>query len=79
MPRRHVGQVQRPWSWVKVEGHGGKLVETLFVCAQHVARTVSGVETAHAQRASPPRELACHMRSHSVTCHRAEVTFPPLP
>jgi len=25
------------------------------------------------------RELACHMGSHSVTCHPAEVTFPPLP
>ena len=29
--------------------------------------------------ASPLRELTCHMRSHSVTCHPAEVTFPPLP
>ena len=28
---------------------------------------------------SPLRELTCHMRSHSVTCHPAEVTFPPLP
>jgi len=25
------------------------------------------------------RELTCHMGSHSVTCHSAEVTFPPLP
>ena len=25
------------------------------------------------------RELTCHMGSHSVTCHPAEVTFPPLP
>jgi len=25
------------------------------------------------------RELACHMGSHSVTCHLAEVTFPSLP
>ena len=24
-------------------------------------------------------ELTCHMGSHSVTCHPAEVTFPPLP
>jgi len=24
------------------------------------------------------RELTCHMGSHSVTCHPAEVTFPPL-
>jgi len=25
------------------------------------------------------RELTCHMGSHSVTCHPAEVTFQPLP
>jgi len=29
--------------------------------------------------AAPLRELTCHMGSHSVTCHPAEVTFPPLP
>ena len=29
--------------------------------------------------ATPLRELTCHMGSHSVTCHPAEVTFPPLP
>jgi len=29
--------------------------------------------------ATPLRELTCHMRSHSVICHPAEVTFPPLP
>ena len=28
---------------------------------------------------SPLRELAYHMGSHSVTCHPAEATFPPLP
>jgi len=28
---------------------------------------------------APLWELACHMGSHSVTCHPAEVTFPPLP
>jgi len=28
---------------------------------------------------SPLRELTCHTGSHSVTCHPAEVTFPPLP
>jgi len=27
--------------------------------------------------ATPLRELTCHMGSHSVTCHPAEVTFPP--
>jgi len=29
--------------------------------------------------ATPLRELTCHMGSHSVACHPAEVTFPPLP
>ena len=29
--------------------------------------------------ATPLRELTCHIGSHSVTCHSAEVTFPPLP
>jgi len=28
--------------------------------------------------ATPLRELTCPMRSHSVTCHPAAVTFPPL-
>ena len=28
---------------------------------------------------SPLRELTYHMGSHSVTCHPAEVAFPPLP
>jgi len=28
---------------------------------------------------TPLRELTCHMGSHSVTCHPAEVKFPPLP
>ena len=27
---------------------------------------------------TPLRELTCHMGSHSVTCHPAEVTFPHL-
>jgi len=29
--------------------------------------------------ATLPRELTCRMGSHSVTCHPAAVTFPPLP
>ena len=33
----------------------------------------------HASLPSLLRELTCHMGSHSVTCHPAEVTFPPLP
>jgi len=28
---------------------------------------------------TPLREITYHMGSHSVTCHPAEVTFPPLP
>jgi len=35
--------------------------------------------TAVRKVATPLRELTCHMGSHSVTCHPAEVTFPPLP
>ena len=27
--------------------------------------------------ATPLQGLTCHMGSHSVTCHPAEVTFPP--
>jgi len=27
---------------------------------------------------APLWELTCHMGSHSITCHPAEVTFPPL-
>jgi len=35
--------------------------------------------TAIRKVATPLRELTCHMGSHSVTCHPAELTFPPLP
>ena len=28
---------------------------------------------------TPLREITCHVGSHSVTCHPAAVTFPPLP
>jgi len=31
------------------------------------------------QETSPIRELTCHMGSYSVTCHPAELIFPPLP
>jgi len=31
------------------------------------------------QPAIPLQELTFHMGSHSVTCHLAEVTLPPLP
>jgi len=38
-----------------------------------------GKKYSSSQTASPLRELTCHMGSHSVTCHPAEVTSPPLP
>jgi len=38
-----------------------------------------GYSSLQASLSSPLRELTCHMGSHSVTCHPAEVTFPPLP
>ena len=41
--------------------------------------TVYGYSYVRRTPASPPRELTCHMGSHSVTCHPADVTFPPLP
>jgi len=37
------------------------------------------MENSSEQLVSLLRELACHMGSHSVTCHPAEATFPSLP
>ena len=37
------------------------------------------IRIAVCKQASPLRELTHHMGSHSITCHPAEVTFPPLP
>ena len=37
------------------------------------------IRIAVCKQASPLRKLTYHMGSHSVTCHPAEVTFPPLP
>jgi len=42
-------------------------------------RVVSNKCIAVRKVATPLRELACHMGSHSVACHPAEVAFPPLP
>jgi len=36
-------------------------------------------EYSSSQLAPPLREHTCHMESHSVACHPAEVTFPPYP
>jgi len=42
-------------------------------------REMSKRSIAVRELASPLRELTCHLESHSVICHPAEVTFPPLP
>ena len=47
-------------------------VSTYSACVSNKCITVRKV-------AAPLRELTCHMGSHSVTCHPAELTFPPLP
>jgi len=44
-----------------------------------VIKQVSNKCIAVRKVATPLRELTCHVGSHSVTCHPAEVTFPPLP
>ena len=45
----------------------------------HLEKLVSNKCIAVRKVATPLRELKCRMGSHSVTCHPAEVTFPPLP
>ena len=42
-----------------------------------VSKSVSNKCIAVRKVAIPLRELTCRMGSHSVTCHPAEVTFPP--
>jgi len=38
-----------------------------------------GTDIADREITSPLWEITCHVGSHSVTCHPAAVTFPPLP
>jgi len=42
-------------------------------------RKSKGTDIAVRESTSPLQEITCHMGSHSVTCHPAAVTFPPLP
>jgi len=42
-----------------------------------VSSKVTGYSSS--QHSSPLLEITCHMGSHRVTCHPAEVTFQPLP
>ena len=51
----------------------------LFVAHETSPQVISKKCIAVRKVATPLRELTCHMGSHSVTCHLAEVTFPPLP
>ena len=44
----------------------------------YVSKSVSNKCIAVRKVATLLREPTCHMGSHSVTCHPAEVTFPPL-
>jgi len=52
-----------------------------YVTATNCRRdvVVSGVRRMNKLDPRQARERTCHMRSHSVTCHPAEVTFPLLP
>ena len=49
----------------------------------HELNTLSDVNVKQIQQfveiTSPLLEITCHMESHSVTCHPAAVTSPPLP
>ena len=59
----------------------GQIIKSVCVC-QCVSQSVKskeGYSSLQASLPSPLRELTCHMGSHSVTCHPAEVTFQPLP
>jgi len=61
----------------------------VIIIVQHLTHHVSVIRMMDRRRsdkciavrkvATPLRELTCHMGSHSVTCHPAELTFPPLP
>jgi len=50
-----------------------------LICVQGKVRKVWKRIVVCATSTAPLRELTCHVGSHSVTCHPAEVTFPPLP
>jgi len=50
-----------------------------FVCVCTYCKVKRKESIAVSNHFSPLREFACHMGSHSVICHPAEVTFSPLP
>ena len=56
-----------------------RLLQQQQANASSASLSVSNKCIAVCKVATPLWELTCHMGSHSVTCHPAEVTFPPLP
>ena len=66
--------------WSIDAGHWHAVVDVWVVIVDiQRGRRVSNKCIAVREVATPLWELTCHMGSHSVTCHPAEVTFPPLP
>jgi len=59
--------------------HTADTTTGLFTALQHCKYRKANSYYSSMQQASPLQELTCHMASHSVTCHPAEVTFLPLP
>ena len=62
----------------------GSLFELAMLRHSILQPAFSGCKEAYSSlcykhRTAPLRELTCLMASHSVTCHPAEVTYPPLP
>jgi len=55
--------------------HVSVAIERVYCSVQQVSNKRIAVRKV----ATLLRELTCHMGLHSVTCHPAEVTFPPLP
>ena len=61
-------------SYFPVIGPTGRVGTAAELCWRTLVTGYSSM-----QEATPLRKLTCHVESHSVTCHPAEVTFPPLP
>ena len=53
--------------------HVSVAIERVYCSVQQVSNKCIAVRKV----ATLLRELTCHMGLHSVTCHPAEVTFPP--
>jgi len=56
----------------KLNGHNPSVLLQGTIKVKYIYNT----DITACQVATPPQELTCHMGSHSVTCHSAEVIFP---